>query len=137
MKDPNNTRDTVPRPGSPLWIYLLCVTVAGIAVLACALGWLAVPDLKGIAGDPVFWLLGSFIVFGELRPIITPGAAENNGATTSTSFSFAALLYAGLPVAVRLQAAAVLVCGLLRRRPPHRIPFNIAPFALSLAAPTL
>ena len=137
MKDPNNTRDTVPRPGSPLWIYVLCVTVAGIAVLACALGCLAVPDLKGIAGDPVFWLLGSFIVFGELRPIITPGAAENNGATTSTSFSFAALLYAGLPVAAGLQAAAVLVCGLLRRRAPHRIAFNIAQFALSMGAATL
>ena len=29
MRDPNDPRDTGPRIGSPLWVYLTAVTAAG------------------------------------------------------------------------------------------------------------
>jgi diguanylate cyclase (GGDEF)-like protein len=137
MKDPNNTRDTVPRRGSPLWIYLLCVTVVGAVVIVTTIAGLDVNDVQTIARSPVFWLLGCLIVVGELRPIITPGLNENNGATASTMFSFAALLYGGLPVAAALQTMAVLVCGVLRRRALHRNVFNAAQFMVSMGAASL
>ncbi|MFF0522549.1 putative bifunctional diguanylate cyclase/phosphodiesterase [Actinomadura nitritigenes] len=137
MKDPNNTRNTAPRRGSPLWIYFVVVILLGVAVCAAAFAGLTGADLDALAGNPVFWILGCFIVFGELRPIITPGSTETNGATTSTTFAFAALLYAGLPVAAALQAIAVVTCGVFRGRTPHRIAFNAAQYTLSLGAAQL
>ncbi|MEU8117589.1 bifunctional diguanylate cyclase/phosphodiesterase [Spirillospora sp. NPDC049024] len=134
MKDPNNTRNTAPRRGSPLWIYFVVVILLGLAAGVAAFSGLSRADLDALAGNPVFWILGCFIIFGELRPIITPGSTENNGATTSTTFSFAALLYAGLPIAAALQAVAVITCGIFRARSPHRIAFNVAQYTLSLAA---
>jgi diguanylate cyclase (GGDEF)-like protein len=137
MKDPNNTRNTAPRRGSPLWTYFLVVILLGVAAGATAFSGLSRADLDALVSTPVFCLLGCFIIFGELRPIITPGSTENNGATTSTTFSFAALLYAGLPVAAALQAIAVITCGIFRGRAPHRIAFNAAQYTLSLAAAQL
>ncbi|HEU5031079.1 EAL domain-containing protein [Actinomadura montaniterrae] len=137
MKDPNNTRNTAPRRGSPLWIYFVVVILLGVAACAAAFAGLTGADLDALAGNPVFWILGCFIVFGELRPIITPGSTETNGATTSTTFAFAALLYAGLPVAAALQAIAVVTCGVFRGRTPHRIAFNAAQYTLSLGAAQL
>ncbi|TDB92141.1 EAL domain-containing protein [Actinomadura sp. 7K534] len=137
MKDPNNTRNTAPRRGSPLWIYFVVVILLGVAACATAFSGLSGADLDALAGAPVFWILGCFIVYGELRPIITPGSRENNGATTSTTFSFAALLYAGLPIAAALQVIAVITCGILRGRSAHRIAFNAAQYTLSLAAAQL
>ncbi|RSN67876.1 MULTISPECIES: putative bifunctional diguanylate cyclase/phosphodiesterase [Actinomadura] len=137
MKDPNNTRNTAPRRGSPLWIYIVVVIVLGIVAGGSAFAGLTGPDLDALLGNPVFWILGCFIVFGEMRPIITPGSTENNGATTSTTFAFAALLYAGLPVAAALQAVAVVTCGIFRGRTTHRIAFNVAQYTLSLGAAQL
>ncbi|MER7544568.1 putative bifunctional diguanylate cyclase/phosphodiesterase [Actinomadura sp.] len=137
MKDPNNTRNTAPRRGSPLWIYFVVVILLGVAAGGAAFSGLTAADLDALVSTPVFWILGCFIVFGELRPIITPGSTENNGATTSTTFSFAALLYAGLPIAAALQAIAVVTCGIFRGRAPHRIAFNAAQYTLSLAAAQL
>ena len=137
MKDPNNTRNTMPRRGSPLWTYVVVVVLAGFTACAVALAGLTGADVDALVGNPLFWILGGFIVFGELRPIITPGSTENNGATTSTTFSFAALLYAGLPVAALLQAVAAATCGVLRGRSPHRIAFNVAQYTLSLGAAQL
>ena len=45
MRDPNDPRDTSPRIGSPLWIYLTAVTGAGCAVLALAMVSLAATGL--------------------------------------------------------------------------------------------
>ena len=37
MKDPNDTRDTGPRAGSPLWIFLTAVTILGFLALGVAM----------------------------------------------------------------------------------------------------
>ncbi|HEV7934422.1 MAG TPA: bifunctional diguanylate cyclase/phosphodiesterase [Actinomadura sp.] len=137
MKDPNNTRDTLPRRGSPLWIYLMCVISAGAVVVAVTLSGLIRHEFEALFGNPVFWILGCFVLFGELRPIITPGSTETSGATTSTTFVFAALLYAGMPVAVLLQVVAAFTYGVFRRRAAHRTAFNVAQYALSIGAATL
>src|SRR6478609_10637305 len=102
MKDPNNTRDTVPRRGSPMWAYVVCVTSVGVAALVTSLAFLSPDDLQELVGGPLFWMLATLIVFGELKPIITPGSTETTGATVSTTFTFATLLYAGLPTALLL-----------------------------------
>jgi diguanylate cyclase (GGDEF)-like protein len=137
MRDPNNTRDTVPRMGSPLWTYLSVATAAGAAVFAVALAQLSNQDYAKAVGSPVFWLLAAFIVLGDARPIITPGMDENSGASASTTFAFAALLYMGLGPAVVLHSVSRLACGMLQRRAPHRTAFNAAQFTISLGAASL
>ncbi|MCW2946285.1 MAG: signal transduction protein containing a rane domain an and a domain-like protein [Actinoallomurus sp.] len=134
MKDPNNTRDTVPRRGSPLWAYVVCVTSVGVAVLAASLAFLHTGDLQMLVRSPLFWIIGCLIVFGELRPIITPGSTETTGATISTTFTFATLLYAGLPTALLLHAIAAVATGILRRRALHRTAFNVGQYTLSFTA---
>ncbi|MDX6739005.1 bifunctional diguanylate cyclase/phosphodiesterase [Actinocorallia sp. A-T 12471] len=134
MKDPNNTRDTRPRLGSPLWLYLTAVTAAGTLLLLFTLPQLTGHDLETLLNEPRFWLLAGFVVFGELKPIITPGSNENNGASTSTTFTFATLLYAGLPMSLLLQGVALVICGVFRRHSPHRTAFNVAQYAVAQAA---
>ncbi len=134
MKDPNNTRDTVPRRGSPMWAYVASVTSVGVVVLATSLAFLSADDLRKLVGSPLFWILGALIVFGELKPIITPGSTETTGATISTTFAFATLLYAGLPAALLLQAIATVATGVLRRRALHRTAFNVGQYTLSFTA---
>jgi diguanylate cyclase (GGDEF)-like protein len=137
MKDPNNTRNTVPRRGSPLWVYFVSVIGAGVVAFALALSRLNSTDVHEVFKSPVFWILTAFIVLGELRPIITPGSNETNAASVSTLFAFATLLYAGLPLAAILQAVATVACGILHRRAAHRTVFNVAQLAISLGAATL
>jgi diguanylate cyclase (GGDEF)-like protein len=134
MKDPNNTRDTIPRRGSPLWAYVVSVTAVGFAALATSLAFLGTADLKQLAANPLYWILACIIVFGELKPIITPGATETTGATVSTTFTFATLLYAGLPTALLLHAVATVATGVLRRRALHRTAFNVGQYTLSFTA---
>src|SRR4051794_22672936 len=134
MKDPNNTRDTVPRRGSPLWVYVVCVTSVGAAALAASLAFLHGADLRELVRSPLFWIVAFLIVLGELKPIITPGSTETTGATISTTFTFATMLYAGLPTALLLQAAATVASGVLRRRALHRNAFNVGQYTLSFTA---
>ena len=54
MKDPNNTRDTIPRRGSPLWAYVVSVTAVGVAALGISLAFLTVADLRRLVDGPLF-----------------------------------------------------------------------------------
>ncbi|WP_329256226.1 bifunctional diguanylate cyclase/phosphodiesterase [Actinoallomurus sp. NBC_01490] len=134
MKDPNNTRDTVPRRGSPLWIYVVSVTSAGIVALVASIAFLRAVDLQELVRNPLFWILACLIVLGELKPIVTPGSTETTGATISTTFTFATMLYAGLPTALVFQALAAAATGALRRRALHRTVFNVGQYTLSFTA---
>ncbi|MDN3358868.1 bifunctional diguanylate cyclase/phosphodiesterase [Actinomadura sp. DC4] len=134
MKDPNNTRDTVPRRGSPLWVYIVCVTSAGVVALAGSVAFLHGDDLRELGRNPLFWILAGLIVLGELKPIITPGSTETTGAAISTTFTFATMLYVGMPTALLLQAVATVASGVLRRRAIHRNAFNVGQYTLSFTA---
>src|SRR5579859_2963517 len=134
MKDPSDTRDITPRAGSPLWIYLTLVSVAGLAVLTAALATLPVASAHQLVRSPLLWTIAVLIMLGELRPIITPGKSGSDSGVASVTFGFAALLYWGLPVAALLKAASTLIAGVADRKALHRSVFNAAQDVLALGA---
>ncbi len=134
MHEASDTRDKGPRPGSPLWLYLTAVTAAGAAMLASALARTQPADLRTLAASPLWWMLALLVVCGELRPIITPGKSVADAPAVSITFSFAVLIYWGLPAAAVLQATATLIAGIAARQGPHRNVFNAAQYTLSLGA---
>jgi diguanylate cyclase (GGDEF)-like protein len=134
MKDPNDTRDVTPRAGSPLWIHLTVVSVAGFAVLCVALARFRSDDLHLLARSPLLWTIAALIMVAELRPIITPGKSGSDSGVASVTFSFAALLYWGLPVAAVLKVTSTLIAGIANRKAPFRTVFNAAQEVLALGA---
>ena len=132
MRDPNDTRDIGPRVGSPLWIHMTSVTVAGFAVFVWAM--LHLSGLPELVRHPLFWVIAALIVVGELRPIVAAGANGAESPVAALTFSFAALLYWGFPVAVLLRVTSCLIVGLAQRKAPHRCAFNAAQTTLSMAA---
>ncbi|GAA3441857.1 putative bifunctional diguanylate cyclase/phosphodiesterase [Planomonospora venezuelensis] len=134
MADPTDTRDTGPRAGSPLWTYLTAVTVVGTAVLVAAQWWTDVGELVDLAHSPLFWTLAVLVVLGELRPVMLSSSMAVGGTYPSTMFTFAALLHYGLPVALLVQAVAILVNGAVTRRARHRVLFNVAQVTLAYTA---
>ncbi len=138
MRDPTDTRDIGPRVGSPLWIYLTAVTVAGGMVFALAVGYLVHPGLTHgritLTGHSLFWVLAAIILAGEIWPVVTPGRSSLEAPLTSVTFSFAALLAWGVSIAVLLRATMTVVAFLGKRKAPHRAAFNAAASTLGLAA---
>jgi diguanylate cyclase (GGDEF)-like protein len=132
MKDPTDTRDIGPRIGSPLWIHLISVTVVGAVVFA-----LAMTRLTGIAGlirHPLFWVVAAMVVLGDIWPIVTPGKSSSEAPHASVTFSFAALIVWGLPVALLLKVTSTMLVFLGKRKAPHQAAFNAAAPALGMAA---
>jgi diguanylate cyclase (GGDEF)-like protein len=148
MKDPNDTRDIGPRVGSPLWIHLTAVTAAGVVVFIVAMLHLRLmppPHLLHLVDghlmhpvplleQPLFWLMAALILVSEIWPIITPGRSGPESPVASLTFSFAALIYWGLPVAVLLRATSMLAVALAERKAVKRSAFNAAQVTLSMAA---
>ncbi|WP_405086784.1 putative bifunctional diguanylate cyclase/phosphodiesterase [Microbispora sp. NBC_01389] len=134
LRAPVDTRDTGPRPGSPLWAYLTVVSAAGVTALAVAELGLGPGPLAEAARTPLFWMLTVLVVLGELRPITFSSSTLVGGTPTSTMFIFAVLMYQGLPTAALMQAVAVVVSGLVHRRAWHRVLFNLAQVTLACTA---
>jgi diguanylate cyclase (GGDEF)-like protein len=134
MRDPNDPRDNGPRIGSPLWIFLTSVTGAGGAVLAVALAGLRAAGLATLVRQPLLPAIAVLCVIGELRPIVTPGKTRQVFGDASLTFTFAALLYWGFPVAALVRLMAGLVSAVIRRRALLRTAFNTAQLTLSLGA---
>ena len=59
--------------------------------------------LSRLIGHPLFWVLAGMVVLGEIWPIVTPGRSSLEAPLASVTFSFAALIAWGLPVAVLLR----------------------------------
>ncbi|HSR84638.1 MAG TPA: EAL domain-containing protein [Streptosporangiaceae bacterium] len=132
MKDPTDTRDIGPRVGSPLWIHMVSVTVVGTAVFAlCVAMAMRVPKL---IGHPLFWVLAGMVVLGEIWPIVTPGRSTLEAPVASVTFSFAALIAWGVPIAILMRATATMLVFLCRGKALHRAAFNASVATLSLAA---
>ena len=134
MKDPNDTRDITPRAGSPLWIHLTIVSAAGLAALLAALASLSLGEAHRLAGSPLIWTIAGLIMAGELRPIITPGRSGHDSGAASVTFSFAALLYWGLPVAALFKAVCSLIAGRAEGKALFRCTFNAGQDVLALGA---
>lgn len=131
MKDPNNTRDVGPRAGTPLWLYLASTTVAGCVLLVVSLVWTGTDQLAAIGARPLVWFVLGMVIIGELRPIASLNSPSDNGHPTSLPFSFALVLFYGLPVAALVQAIASAISGIVRGHSAHRSAFNIAQYTLS------
>src|SRR6266702_202296 len=132
MKDPNDTRDIGPRVGSPLWIHMTAVTLVGFAVFAWALAHLS--GLAGLVRHPLFWVIAALVVVGEMRPLVSQGRSGWESPVATVTFSRAALLYWGFPVAVLIRTTSCLVVGLAQRKAAHRWLFNAAQTTLSMAS---
>lgn len=132
MNDPNDTRNKSPRPGSALWIYLITVSAAGAAIVVLAALGLRVGGT--VAQHPMFWVIGTMIVVGEIWPIVTPGRTPPESPAVSITMSFAVLVYWGAPLAILLRTAAAVAVGPAQRASAYRTVFNAAQEALSLAA---
>jgi len=132
MKDPNDTRDTGPRAGSPLWIFLTAVTILGFLALGVAM--IRLTGIRLLIGHPLFWVIAALVVAGQIWPIVAPGRPGPRSPAASLTFSFAVMLYWGLPVALLLRAIAVLGVGAAQRRETHRTAFDAAQVALSMTA---
>jgi diguanylate cyclase (GGDEF)-like protein len=133
MSTQDDTRNVAPPSGALMfWAYVAAVTAAGFALL----GW----QLTRLHGTTMHVTTATLVVIavmvlvGEVRPLVIAGSADVAGITTSTTFVFALLLHAGLPLALLLQACATLVAGIAYRRASWRTGFNIAQFSLSFGA---
>lgn len=133
MRDRSDSRDISPRAGSPLWLYMTAVTAVGMAALAVAVVHLAA-GLAHLLGEPLLWAIAGLALIGDLRPIVTPGKSQPDSGTAALTFSFAALLYWGFPVAALMRTITTLVVALVRRQAMFRAVFNAAQFTLSLGA---
>ncbi|GII87366.1 GGDEF-domain containing protein [Sphaerisporangium siamense] len=134
MTDPSDTRDTAPRPLSPLWTYITGVVLTGLAALVVAEVRLGAWELVTLARTSLFWVLVVLVVLGELRPLVVSTSRLVGGTATSTMFTFAILLYYGLSVAVLVHGLALVVSGLSHRRAWHRVAFNVAQVTLASTA---
>jgi diguanylate cyclase (GGDEF)-like protein len=132
MKDPTDTRDIGPRVGSPLWLHMTFVTVAGAIVFGISV--IGMLHLSGLVRHPLFWVLAGMVVLGEIWPIVTPGRSSLEAPLASVTFTFAALIAWGLPVAVLLRASATMLTFLAKRKALHRAAFNAAAATLGLTA---
>jgi diguanylate cyclase (GGDEF)-like protein len=134
MRDPGDSRDTGPRIGSPLWIYMTAVTGAGCAVLALGMVSLATAGLTTLLTQPLLPAIAVLSVIGELRPIVTPGKSRPDSPDASLTFCFAALLYWGFPVAALVRLVTTGVTAVVGRSGVLRAAFNTAQYTLSLGA---
>jgi len=134
MKDRNDPRDVRPRIGSPLWVYLVPVTAAGLAALVAAAASVPAGGLLHLLAEPLFWAVAGLALLAEIRPIVAPGKSRPDYGTAALTFCFAAFLYWGFPAGALLRAATILIAALVARRAVFRALFNVAQLTLSLGA---
>ncbi|MBO3746359.1 EAL domain-containing protein [Streptosporangiaceae bacterium NEAU-GS5] len=137
MTDPTDTRDTGPRPGTPLWAYLTSTSVLGVIALTVCEVRLGLDSLGEAVTSVLFWMILLLVVLGELRPVMVSSSTLVGGTPTSTMFTFAVLMHSGLSVAVLVQATAVVISGLAHRRSLHRVTFNVAQVTIACLASAL
>ena len=134
MRDPNDSRDIIPRIGSPLWIYITAVTTAGAVVLGVAGAALPGSGVASLLRQPLLWVIVVLTLVGELRPIVTPGKSGTDSGDASLTFCFAALLYWGFPVAAIVRVVISLAAAVVGRGSLFRSAFNAAGAEPSAAA---
>ena len=137
MRNPDDTRDVVPRFGSPPWIYITAVSIAGAAVLGLSVTFLPTWSVSASPGrQPMFWVVAGMILVAEIWPLATPGRRGSDSPAISRTLTLAVLLFWGFAIAVLLRAAAIVLVGLARHS-PHRVAFNAAQVSLSMGAAEL
>ena len=118
-------------PRAP-WAFAGVCGLAGAGFCVAAVWQLADGDVAVLGG--AFWLIACLLMLGELRPVVTSGFYDPQGVTLSTAFVFAILFYWGPWPALLLQAVAVALGEVARRKQLWRIVFNTGQYVVCLAA---
>ena len=112
--------------------YCAAVFVVGCAVVAVLA---ATADVRYIALYPLtFGGLSAALILGELLPVTIPRRGGDEAITLSTSFTMALLLAGGFAPALIAQGSASIIQDVVSRKPWWRVLFNVAQYALSMAA---
>lgn len=119
------------RSPSTLDIYVGIVVLAGLLVCGALLA-----DAVAVArhGELTFWVLAACVLPAEIMRITIWQRGAAHQITMSRPFALVLLTGWGVPVTVVVFVIASVVADLIHRRPPVRIPFNAAQYALSIAA---
>jgi diguanylate cyclase (GGDEF)-like protein len=121
--------------GRALLTYFWSVTLLALPVVV-----ISALQARGDAGtivrhQGVVLLLMVIVIVGELWPIpVARGEADGDEITVSSTFGFALLILAPVFWAIAAQAIALALDNVIRRRRWHRLPFNIAQYALAFVA---
>ncbi|MGZ4594536.1 MAG: EAL domain-containing protein [Actinomycetes bacterium] len=129
---PAQTELPVDRRSLAARSYLFAVSGVGVAAMLLILLGTPRAEIRQLTDLSAFWTILVLVLVGELRPIFTPGRPDPAGITMSTMFSFAALLFFGLPSAVAVQALATVAAGVVHRTEWWRTAFNLGQHTLSL-----
>jgi signal transduction histidine kinase len=78
--------------------------------------------------------LGAFLVVGQFFAVPLSRDRRGPRVLINAPFAFALMLYGGVGFAVLLQAAAIVLSGLVRRSPARKIAFNVGDHTIGLAA---
>jgi len=122
----------VVKPSNHLNLYVAAVTALG----AVACGGVLVFGPNGTAhfGERELMLFGICALLGELFPLKVYTRGAEGETTTSTTFAVALLIAGGIEAALAGLLLANLVADLARRKPAHKIAFNMAQYAISVVA---
>jgi diguanylate cyclase (GGDEF)-like protein len=121
------TADGRPRAFVP---FCSAVVVAGIASLgAVDEGWHHVRSSPWTAG-----VLAALLLVTELMPVVLLRRRDKVAVATSTTFTLALLLFAGIGPALVAQLVASLVADILHRKGSLKVAFNLAQFAIAVVA---
>jgi signal transduction histidine kinase len=112
--------------------FVALVSVVGVGVLAAILARSGPASL--LHQPALFWLISAFVFAGELFPIKVPRRSDVEEITTSTTFAFALLIGFGTPGAVGVLAISSAVADVVDRKPLWKALFNLAQYALAIAA---
>jgi diguanylate cyclase (GGDEF)-like protein len=103
-------------------------TVAAAAVLALG------PNGTSRFGESELVVFFLCTLLGELAPLRVYTRGSEGEATTSTTFAMALLIAGGVEAALVGLLLANLLADVARRKPAHKIGFNMAQYAISVAA---
>jgi diguanylate cyclase (GGDEF)-like protein len=118
-----------------LGTYVTAVTVLGAvaAVVVLAFG----PHGTSRFGEYELLVFAACALLGELAPLKVYTRGSEGETTTSTTFAFAMLIAGGAEAALAGLLLANLIADLIRRKPAHKIAFNMAQYSIAVLAAAL
>jgi signal transduction histidine kinase len=125
------SRDTTGVSGR-LKPYVAVVVAIGftlLVVLAITIDFDRLRDNGGLVAH-----LGVFLVAGQFFAVPLSRDRRGPRVLVNSAFAFALMLYGGIGFAVLLQAAAIVLSGVLRHSPASKTAFNVADHTIGLAA---
>jgi diguanylate cyclase (GGDEF)-like protein len=122
----------VVKQSSHLNRYVAAVTALGLVACGAVLAF--GPNGAAHLGEQELILFALCAVLGELVPLKVYTRGAEGETTTSTTFAVALLIAGGVEAALAGLLLANLVADLIRGKPARKIAFNMAQYAISVAA---